>query len=574
MSRFDLAVVGGTVVDGTGLPRRRADVGVKDGRIATVGFVDPADADQVIDATGRCVAPGIVDIHTHYDPQVTFEPYATSSCFHGVTTVLAGNCGFSIAPTRAADREFIVQMFARVEGMSAKALQGLPWGFETFPEYLASLEGRLGVNLACYVGHSAVRRWVMGDDCYQREATAAEIAEMVVIVADAVAAGAAGFSSSHAPTHLDSFDRPVPSRLASVDELEALVVAAGRANAGSVGYLPLSSIGGLDDADQELLIRLSLAGRVPVIIQGLGAGSKVGAVGDAWDGARLFVDDASARGAAVYSMLMAKPFNRTFTLAAGTTLYEGCLRFNRMFREASDVEARMAMLRDPAFRDEIRSDVENPNRDPAAGPTLPPPRWSMLFVNRVTRHEHTALVGRTVADIAREQGRAPVDVMLDLALADDLETEWLWATETDAWRARTRTAGGDPHMIVGVSDGGAHLDRDDGAEWSSWFFDRWVRQWGGWSLEEAVRLMTQIPASLAGFSDRGQIRPGFAADLMVFDPETIAPDRKEFVHDFPNGEGRWRSWPMGVYATIVNGVPIVIDGEITGALPGVVVRPS
>ena len=201
-------------------------------------------------------------------------------------------------------------------------------------------------------------------------------------------------------------------------------------------------------------------------------------------------------------MLMAKPFNRTFTLAAGTTLYEGCLEFNRMFREASDVEGRMAMLRDPAYRDAVRTDVEYPNRDPAAGPTLPPPRWSMLLVNRVARPDladHAALVGRTVADLAAEQGRAPADVMLDLALAEDLQTEWLWATESDAWRTRTRTAGGDPHMIVGVSDGGARLDRDDSSEWSSWFFDRWVREWKGWTLKEAVRLMTQIPASFGRF---------------------------------------------------------------------------
>jgi N-acyl-D-aspartate/D-glutamate deacylase len=574
MARFDLAIVGGTVVDGTGLPRRRSDVGIKDGKVAVTGFLDASDADQVIDADGLCVAPGIVDVHTHYDPQLTFEPYATSSCFHGVTTVVAGNCGFSIAPTKAIDRDYITQMFARVEGMSPKALAGVRWDFETFPEFLGALEGRIGVNMACYVGHSAVRRWVMGDACYEREATADEVAEMELIVADAMAAGACGFSSSHAPTHWDSFDRPVPSRLASLSELEALVAVAGRANAGSIAYLPFSSIGGLNGEDQEELIKLSLLARMPVVIQGLGARSKIDAPTAGWEEAKAFVDDATSRGASVHSMVMAKPFNRTFTLAAGTTLYEGVPAFDRMFKEARSVPDRIALLRDPGFRDAVRWAVENPNKDASKGPTLPPPNWHVLLVGRVTRSDHEDLVGRSVADLAEERGVAPADCMLDLALSEDLELEWLWSTENDAWRVGTRAAAGDPHMVIGVSDGGAHLDRDDGSEWSSWFFDRWVRRWGAWTLEEAVRLMTQIPASLCGFSDRGQLRPGFHADVMIFDPDTIAPDRKEFVHDFPNGEGRWRSQPKGLKATIVNGVPIVVDGETTGALPGAVVRPT
>ncbi|MET0883591.1 MAG: amidohydrolase family protein, partial [Acidimicrobiales bacterium] len=186
MTTYDLAVVGGTLVDGSGLPRRRADVMVKDGKVAAIGFAEEGTAARTVDATGLVIAPGIVDPHTHYDPQLTFEPYATSSCFHGVTTVLAGNCGFSVAPTKKADRPFITQMFARVEGMSAAALDGLPWDFETFPEYLDARRGHIGVNLACYVGHSAVRRWVMGDAAFEREATDDEIGEMAGIVSEAM----------------------------------------------------------------------------------------------------------------------------------------------------------------------------------------------------------------------------------------------------------------------------------------------------------------------------------------------------------------------------------------------------
>ncbi len=576
MSTYDLAVVGGTLVDGSGLPRRRADVMVKDGRIATIGFAEDGAAERTVDATGLVVAPGIVDPHTHYDPQLTFEPYATSSCFHGVTTVLAGNCGFSVAPTKAADRPYITQMFARVEGMSAAALDGLPWDFETFPEFLAARQGRLGVNMACYIGHSAVRRWVMGDAAFEREATDDEIGQMAGIVSEAMAAGAAGFSSSHAPTHWDSANRPVPSRLSSLKELKALVAAAGRANAGTIAYLPEGAIGGLQPEDEQLLIELSLAARMPVIIQGLGARSKVDAPTAGWDNAKRFVDEATEAGAAVYSMMMARPFNRTFTLAEGTTLYEGVLELNRLFTEAKTVPERLAMASDPAFRDAVRGAVRQPNKDAAKGPTLPPPNWDVLHVNAVARPEHERLVGRALADLAAEAGRAEEDVMLDLAVAEDLRTEFVWRTETPEWREGTRVAQLDPHMVIGTSDGGAHLDRDDGAESSSYFLRYWVREWGAWTLEEGVRQLTQWPAALCGFSDRGMARPGFAADLMVFDPDTIGPAEKEVVADFPNGEARYVSKPEGMKATIVNGVPIVIDGDLVadGALPGQVLRPE
>ncbi|MGH9208998.1 MAG: amidohydrolase family protein, partial [Acidimicrobiales bacterium] len=275
---YDLVVKGGIVVDGTGLARRRADVGVKDGRITAVGRLEDSERGaEVIDADGLYVAPGIIDAHTHYDPQLTFDAFATSSCYHGVTTVLAGNCGFSIAPTREAERDYISRMFAKVEGMSPVALSGVTWDFESFPEYLSARVGRLGVNMACYVGHSTVRRWVMGPDGSEREATPEEIEDMRRVVGEAMEAGASGFSSSHAPTQLDGDSRPIPSRFASLDELRALVAEAGRHRGGSISYLPLSSIGGLDENDKELLVQLGLESSLPIIIQGLGGRNKVDA---------------------------------------------------------------------------------------------------------------------------------------------------------------------------------------------------------------------------------------------------------------------------------------------------------
>src|SRR5688500_5878178 len=402
MASYDLVITNGILVDGTGLPRRRADVAVKDGRIAAIGFIDAADGTRELDADGRVVAPGIVDPHTHYDPQLTFEPYATLSCFHGVTSVLAGNCGFSVAPLRPGDADWLIQLFARVEGMDASALRGIPFdGFETFPEYLGSLDGRLGVNAAFYIGHCAVRRYVMGEACQEREATDDEIDTMASLVADAMRAGAAGFSSSHSPTHFDSADRPIPSRLASFGELERLVEAAGHAaRGGSIAYLPLSAVGGITPDDEALLVRMSLSARLPVVIQGLGARSKIDAPTAGWDNAKRFVDEATAQGAAVYSMAMSKPFNRTFDLATGTKMYEGALEFHRMFTDATTVGERIALLKDPSFRDAIRDSVEHPNRDASKGPTLPPPHWTVLHVNKVSRPENEKFLGRSLVDVA------------------------------------------------------------------------------------------------------------------------------------------------------------------------------
>jgi N-acyl-D-amino-acid deacylase len=574
--KYDLLITNGLVVDGTGLPRRRADVAILDGRIAGLGHFDESSAARVIDAKGRIVAPGIVDPHTHYDPQLTFEPYGTSSCYHGVTTVLAGNCGFSIAPTRHADREFITQIFARVEDMSPGSLAGIPWDFESFPEYLESREKQLGINAAFYIGHCNLRRWVMGEDCNTREATAEEIEKMRVLVREAMDAGAAGLSSTHAPTHLDAADRPVPSRLASKDELDALVHEVGLSNRGSISYLPYSSIGGLDEEDGEFLIKLALRSRLPIIIQGLGARSKVDAPTATWEHSRAYLERARSQGAGVYSMLMARPFNRRFSLAEGTSMFEAVFPFQRLFGEAKTVDARIAMLGDSSYRDAIRNAVENPNCDASLGSTLPPPSLTQVQVFHASLPENQKLIGRTLAEVAEERGVAPMDVMIDVALSEDLAVEFIWRTETEAWKEGTHTASLHPHMVIGTSDGGAHLGRDDGAEWSSYFLRYWVREWGKWELEEAIRQMTQQPAALIGLTDRGMLLKGYAADIMIFDPDEIGPGRKEFVNDFPNGEGRWSSRPEGVYATIVNGTPIVLDGELVEGCgyPGRVVRPA
>lgn len=569
---FDLIVRNGLVVDGSGLPRRRVDVGVRDGRIAAIARLQDS-AREEIDASGMIVAPGIVDAHTHYDPQITFDPYATMSCFHGVTTVVAGNCGFSVAPCRRGDRPFLTGIFARVESMDPIALSAIRWDdFETFAEYLGSLRGRLGVNLGCYVGHSNLRLWVMGSAACERAASAAEVAEMRRLVGEAMAAGAAGLSSSAAPTHLDSDDRPVPSRLSDRAELLALAAEVGRAGRGSIAYLPKSAIGGLDAADEELLIELGRLSGLPVIIQGLGGRNKVDAPTATWQAAKAFLDRATRQGAPVFSLLIARPFDRSVTVTPQNFHYQAVPAWDRMLKLAA--AERRALLRDPAARAELRFAVESYNRDPSRGTTVPPPLWESLFVDRVVRDENRALQSRSIADVAQALGVAPADAMLDLALAEDFATEFRWRTESPEWCAAVREAQLDPRMIVGTSDGGAHLARDDGSDWSSYFLRTWVLERKVWTLEEGIRQITRVPAVLLGFADRGVLRPGACADLMVFDPETIGPWKKEFVHDLPGGVGRFKAWSRGVRATIVNGETIVRDGELTGRLPGRALRPQ
>ncbi len=573
LAHYDLIIRGGMVVDGTGLPRRRVDVGVSGGRVTKLGHLDGCSAENEIDATGQVVAPGIVDIHTHYDPQITFDPYAAVSSNHGVTTVVAGNCGFSVAPTKAADRPFLEGIFAAVENMDPVALSGVAWNeFETFEEFLTGRTGRLGVNFACYIGHSNLRRWVLGDAATQRAATPEEIAEMVQLLHDALAAGAAGLSSSASPTHLDTAGRPVPSRLSDETELMALAAELGRHGAGSLAFLPKSSVGGLDDADKDLLIRLAKASGLPVVIQGLGGRNKVDAPTATWEASVEFLDRAAEQGAAVFSMLITRPFDRAFAVDETNLHYLAVPSWNRMLN--LPIEERRTLLRDPAAREELRHAVENYNRDPEKGTTVPPPLWRYVFVDEVTAEHNRQYASRSVADIAQELGKQPADALLDLALDEDFAVRLRWRTESPEWAAAVGEAQLDPRMVIGTSDGGAHLARDDGADWSSYFLRSWVLDRKLWSLEEGIRQITAVPAALAGLYDRGTITPGAWADIMIFDPGEIEPTHKEFVHDLPGGVGRYKAWGRGVQATIVNGVPIIDHGKTTGELPGQVVRPG
>jgi len=561
---FDTIIKGGRVVDGSGLPMRVADVGIKAGMITDVGRL--AGARRTIAADGLVVMPGIIDVHTHYDPQLTFEPLGTSSCYHGVTSVVAGNCGYSIAPCRPADRAWLTEFFAKVEGMSPSVLRsGLPWDWETFPSLLEVLDRRLGINAAIYIGHSALRRYVMGDAASERDATPEERARMADHVREAMRAGAAGFSSSQAPTHVDQANRPVPSRCASFEEVAELATAAGEGGAGSIAYLAASAVQGYDARDRERLIELAHRSGLPVVVQGMGY--RPGAR-ERWDDQTRFLASARERGAAIFSMLRTQPFMRPFNWRRGTSLFDGVFHWRDL--GALPPAERVARLRDASVRVQLRSGLDHPNTDGSRGSTLPPPSMSAVFVDRSAADP--GAVGKSLATLARERGVHPSDVMCELAAADDLETQFVWNSESPAGAEANAEAQRNPHMIVGTGDGGAHADRDDGAEWSTYYLRTWLLERKLLALEEGVRRITHLPAMVTGLKGRGLIARGFHADLMLFDPARIALGKKQLVRDMPGGEERWQVLPEGIVRVIVNGETIVEDGALTGARPGRVLR--
>ena len=561
---FDTIIKGGRVVDGSGLPVRTADVGIKNGLITDIGRL--SGGSREIDADGLIVMPGIIDAHTHYDPQLSFEPFGTSSCFHGVTSVVAGNCGYSIAPCAAGDHDWLTALFAKVEGMSPNVLrEGLPWDWDSFPSFLDALDQRLGINLAVYVGHSAVRRFVMGDAASERAATADEIDAMQRLVREAMAAGAAGFSSSNGPTHVDQFKRPVPSRFGTFEEVLALAEAAGGGGAGSIAYLPESAPQGVDARDRQRLITLAHRAGLPVVIQGMGyrPGNR-----PLWDDQTKFLAEARAQGAAIYSMLRTQPFMRPFNWRRGTSLFEGVFHW-RDLSELPDAE-RLARLRDPAWREQLRWGIDNPNKDSSKGSTLPMPAMTAVFVDRSPSDPQAE--GKSLAQLASARGVHPADVMCDLSVADGLETQFMWNSEAPPWIEANAEAQRNMHMVIGTGDGGAHADRDDGAEWSTYFIRTWLLERQQFTLEDGIRRITHIPAMITGLKGRGLLARGYHADIMMFDPSRIALGKKSLVRDMPGGEERWQVGCTGVVRVIVNGETIVENGRLAGARPGRVLR--
>jgi len=551
---FDLLIRGGTVVDGTGAPARCADVAIRNGRIAAVGATS-GTADRVLDADGAVVAPGFVDIHTHYDAQVFWDRMLSISPWHGVTSVVMGNCGFGVAPTRPAHRELVLLTLEKVEGMSLDALRagiGAEWPFETFAQYLDAIERRgTAINVGALVGHTPVRLYVMGEEAMEREATADEVAAMRALVAEALRAGAIGFATSKSPTHVGWEGRPVPSRVAAWEEIAAL--AGCLAEAGNVMQATLGPGLFLDEfaAIQERTGR-------PVSWTAL-LGGMLGP-----DGHRAVLERSAAlqaRGVRVIPQVSCRPLMLEFNLAAPFPL-ESMSVMKPAAR--ADLAGKRVVYADPEFRRALRGKID--------GGLLTRAFHDM----QITEHPPDAsLAERRLADVAAERGVHPVDLMLDLSLASGLQTRFRLAVlNTD--EAVVAELLRHPATMLGLSDAGAHASQLCDACAPTALLGKWMREKRVLSLEEAVRRLTAEPADVFGIRDRGRLAAGLAADVTVFDPATVSCGPLRRVYDFPAGADRLVSDAAGIRAVVVNGVVIREDGrdavDPEAPLPGRVLR--
>jgi len=565
---LDLIIGGGTLVDGTGTPGRPADVGVAGGRIVAVtdpGGLAGEDARDAVDATGLIVCPGFVDPHTHYDAQLFWDPLASPSNVHGVTSIVAGNCGFTLAPLHAADADYLRRMMARVEGMPLAALeQGVDWGWETFGEYLDRLDGRIGVNAGFMVGHCALRRYVMGADAVGHEADDGQVAAMVRLLHESIDAGGLGLSTTLSSTHSDGDGRPVASRHASRGELLALCAAVGE-HEGT--FLEGAFEGGLDrfaDDEIELVAAMSAAAGRSINWNVLTVDS---AVPDRVPRQLAAADRAAAEGGRVVALTMPVlvPMNMSFGSFCALWLMPG---WGDILRLPHD--EKVAALADP----EVRRGMVERSHSEAAGVFRRLADWGRYVIGDTYSAGNDGLTGRVVGDIAAERGRDPFATLVEIVTADDFRTV-LWPMPTDndeaSWRMR-QEVWDDPRVMLGGSDAGAHLDRMCGSSYTTRLLADCLRGRKLVPVERAVQMLTQAPAALFGLVDRGTVAEGRHADLVVFDPATVGAENARLVDDLPGGTARLTAGSEGVVRVYVAGVATVEDGKPTGATPGHVLR--
>jgi N-acyl-D-aspartate/D-glutamate deacylase len=534
----DLVIDNAAIIDGLGAPSRRGALAVKDGRIAAIG-TDLGASRERVDADGLTLAPGIIDIHTHYDAQLTWDPYATPSTALGVTTVVIGNCGFTIAPCRPQDRDITLRHLTHVEGMSLEALRaGVRWEFESYPEFLQAMERRGVVpNVGSFIGHSSVRTYVLGAEATKRPASAAEIGEMRRIVLEAVRAGAIGFATSTLEQHNGESGTPMPSRLADGAELLALTGALGEAGRGV--FMLTKGMTSTVPWLEEIAAKSGL----PVMIAAMFV--------DPGDPTRVFkelseIEGARGRGRELWAQVGCFPLGMEFTLRHPYPL-EAFLAWRPAILATSEAEY-TKVLADPSFRQSLKAE--------AAIPGVPNrfsnQTWPHLTIMEVTRPEHHALVGRTIAELARERGRDPFDVFLDFGLDGELDAMFdcrLFNTDENEVRKLLRH----PHAAVALSDAGAHLSFLCDAAFGLHLFGHWVRDRGDLTLEHAVRRVTHDVATAYRIKDRGRLAPGTWADLLLFDPKTVGRGPKRRVHDLPTGAARLDTPGVGVHGVWVNG---------------------
>ena len=555
----DLIIRDAQIFDGSGAAPVHGDLAVSDGRIAEIGRGLGA-ARESVDAQGRALAPGIIDGHTHYDAQITWDPFANPSPALGVTTAVLGNCGFTIAPCRPQDRDLTMRNLTHVEGMSLEALRaGIRWDFESFPQYLDMLQRQgVGPNVACFVGHSAVRTYVMREDASHRTATDDEIARMAALVREAMAAGAVGFASTTAEAHNGEGGVPMPSRLASDHELQSLVRAMGESGRG----VYMLTRGGKTSI--PYLEEIAAQSGRPVLIAALFHSNTNP------DGAFRTLEQVNAarsRGHKLVAQTACTPLSMDFTFKS-PYVFESLAAWKPAMA-AHDVAGMKRIYADPSFRDAVKQELQA-----ARGLRLFNSEWDKVQVVETARTEHRALEGRTIAALAAESSKQPLDYILDLALNEELETAFVAQLLHNDEEAVGRILR-DPDTHISLSDAGAHLTFLCDAGFGLHLLGYWSRDKGVLDLAQAVHRLTGQPAELFGIADRGLLRPGMAADLMLFDPQRVARGPKQRVFDLPAGAARLTAGGVGLHGVWVNGTRLVDEAgtlQTDAGRPGAVLR--
>jgi N-acyl-D-aspartate/D-glutamate deacylase len=554
----DLVIEDARIIDGTGGPSRHGSVAVKDGRVVEVGGAPGQAARERISAGGRVVAPGFIDPHTHYDAQVAWDPLITSSSWHGVTTVVTGNCGVGVAPCKPDAREILMGDLVNVEAIPLDVMRtGIDWTWESFPQWMDAL-GRapLGINVAPLVPLTPLRHHVLGEASFDRAATADETAAMARLLDDAIVAGAFGFSTTILPNHVGDQGRPLACRRASADELRALASVLRRRGRGAVEIALTALSDRISDEELNTLTLLVEESRRPVTFLAIFA--RPGKAPGSHEEALKKVEHLLARDRAV-PQVSCRPLRVQFTLK-NPFIFAGMTPWAQAFNRTPAEQT--ALYRSEAFRTEWKADLE---RRRSRG------LWPRITIRDARSPAVAALAGQSITEIAEDRTLAPPDAFLDVALEDGLETLFdfpVFNQDPDAVRPLVT----DPRFLIGLSDGGAHVDQLCDVGYATYLLGKWVRQWEALSLERAVHRLTGEVADFFGIPDRGRLTPGAAADLVLFDPATVDDCAPEYVHDLPNGAKRLIARARGVDATVVAGKIVYKDGEPTGARPGAVLR--
>jgi N-acyl-D-aspartate/D-glutamate deacylase len=549
---YDLLIKNGTIVDGTGKPRFAGNVAIKDGKIAAIGDVD-GEATRVIDAGGKIVAPGFIDCHTHYDAQMFWDPTIDPATWHGITTMVLGNCGFTLAPVRPDDRPYALGLFSATEEVPLDVLEdNLPLEWETFPEYIDRVEQvPCSVNFLTQFGHAAARRYVMGEESLKRVATPEEIAEMVRLAEEAMDAGAWGVTTSFSPHHIDGSGGHVPSYFADYAETEALAKAVGRSGKRSFALNPASKREGISDEDKTMMTNLAKASGVTISWNDFGAGAPN------WLQTIEYMEEEIRQGRDIRVVARSQPAESRFTAGQISPLYSG----DADWREFCNLsrEAQLAGIATPEWRERLGRYWRKV------------PYVKNIIIEKVSNSALEPLLGKYLTDIAEERGLDPVDLMFDIAQEDGMGTIFLLRGRPKDDESDFERILKSPSTLIGVSDGGAHLQTFAGADFPTYFLKHWVREKNTFTLEEAIVALTSEVADFMGITDRGVLEVGKAADVVIFDKDEVQPEKLQTEH-FPGGSIRLAKRARAVPYVIVNGTPIIAEGERTNATPGVLLR--